>query len=280
VSFPEIEIDRESPVPFYFQLAQALEHEIVAGRWHTGERLPSEAEMCQRLGISRTTVRQALARLEQQGLVSRHKGRGPRARDRREKTWLLQSVEGFFEDEVGRMGMHVSSEILRLDVDRLPGWASEALEVPKDEHGVTLERLRSVEGLVALYVVNHLPVRLAGAISPYDDPNESLYQRLARRAGLEVAGARRVLQAVNAGDKLARLLEVERGAALAYVQSVSWDADMKPFDCYRAWLRTDRLKVDVQVAASIRPAGTTPMRKGGAGLPGWSPDPGPPPPHI
>ena len=250
MSLPELEIDRDSPIPLYFQLAQALEHEIVAGTWQTGERLPSEQEMCDRFGISRTTVRQALARLEQQGLVSRHKGRGPRARDRRQKTWLLQSADGFLQDEVSRLGMQVSSEILRLEVDRLPNWASEALDVPKDERGVTLERLRSVEGMVALYVVNHLPARLADAVSAYDDPNESLYQRLAQRAGIEVAGARRVLEAVNASDKLARLLEVERGAALAYVQSVSWDADLRPFDCYRAWLRTDRLKVDVQVAAT------------------------------
>jgi GntR family transcriptional regulator len=255
MSLPDLEIDRNSPVPLYFQLAQALEHEIVAGTWQTGERLPSEQEMCQHFGISRTTVRQALARLEQQGMVSRHKGRGPRARDRREKTWLLQSVEGFFQDEVGRLGMHVSSEILRLEVDRLPSWASEALELPRDEPGITIERLRSVEGLVALYVVNHMPARLASAITPFDDPNESLYRRLSQRAGIEIAGARRVLEAVTAGDKLARLLEVERGAALAYVQSVSWDAEMRPFDCYRAWLRTDRLKIDVQVAATKHDSG-------------------------
>lgn len=270
MSLPEIEIDRNSPIPLYFQLAQALEHELVEGKWKAGERLPSEPEMCEHFGVSRSTVRQALARLDQQGLVSRHKGRGPRARDHREKSWLLQSVEGFFQDEVSRLGMQVSSEILRLEVGRHPRWASEALEVPSDEQGVTLERLRSVEGLVALYVINHLPARLSDAVSHYDDPNESLYGRLARRAGVEVTGARRVLEAVNAGDKLARLLGVQRGAALAYVQSVSWGADLRPFDCYRAWLRTDRLKVEFQVAESRDAAGTP---RGGAGAIVVSPRP-------
>lgn len=243
-------IDRDSPVPYYFQLAQTLESQILAGRWQNGERLPSEQDMCDEFGISRSTVRQALARLEHQGLISRRRGRGPRARAGGEKTWLLQSVEGFFQDEVGRMGVEVSSQILRLEVSRLPRWASEALEVPESEDGVTLERLRSVEGLVALYVVNYLPARLADAIIPYDDPNESLYRRLAQWSGVEVAGARRSLEAINADEKIANMLEVEPGTALACVQSVSWGADMKPFDCYRAWLRTDRLKVDVQVEAT------------------------------
>ncbi|HKN46289.1 MAG TPA: GntR family transcriptional regulator, partial [Propionibacteriaceae bacterium] len=69
-------IDRDSPVPYYFQLAELLEHEIVEGRWKSGDRLQSEPELCTRFGVSRTTVRQALARLEQQGLIRRHKGQG------------------------------------------------------------------------------------------------------------------------------------------------------------------------------------------------------------
>ena len=53
-------IDRHSPVPFYFQMAAALEHEITAGRWATGTRIPSEPELCKQFGISRSVVRRAL----------------------------------------------------------------------------------------------------------------------------------------------------------------------------------------------------------------------------
>ena len=69
-------IDRHSPVPFYFQMAAALEHEISAGRWTAGSRIPSEPELCKSFGISRSVVRQALQRLEQEGLIIRRKGFG------------------------------------------------------------------------------------------------------------------------------------------------------------------------------------------------------------
>jgi hypothetical protein len=37
---------------------------------------------------------------------------------------------------------------------------------------------------------------------------------------------------------------------VAFIESVAWDSDLRPFDCYRAWLRTDRMRIDVQVASS------------------------------
>src|SRR4051812_27198193 len=174
---PDATIDRDSPVPFYFQLSELLEHEIVSGRWEPGVRLPSELGLCSHFGVSRTTLRQALGRLEQEGLVSRRKGRGTFVDGTRPRSWLLQSSGGFFEEEEGRMGRRVTSRVRRVERGPLPGWACDALALPRGAVGVTLERVRSVDGLVAMYVVNHLPVRFADAVLSLDE-DESLYQRL------------------------------------------------------------------------------------------------------
>ena len=99
---PQPRIDRGSPLPFYFQLAEALEGEIRNGRLKSGARLPSEPALCERYGISRTTVRQALARLEQRGLIARRKGQGTFVESGPPGLWLLQSSEGFFQAEVDR----------------------------------------------------------------------------------------------------------------------------------------------------------------------------------
>jgi GntR family transcriptional regulator len=245
---PDATIDRASPVPFYFQLAELLEEEIVSGRWEPGTRVPSENDLCARYGLSRTTIRQALARLEQEGLVSREKGRGTFVSDSRPRSWLIQSTEGFFHDEFLRAGREVTSRVLRLEQADLPRWATEALALPAGSRGVIVERVRSVDGLVALYVVNCLPEFAAGAVEGLD-PNESLYQRLAEQGGIAVVGGSRSLEAVVAGAKLAQLLEVDAGAALAYIQSVTWDENDRPVDCYRAWLRTDRMRLDIHVSA-------------------------------
>jgi GntR family transcriptional regulator len=245
---PHVTIDRASPVPFYFQLAELLEHEIASGRWEPGSRLPSEPDVCERFGLSWTTVRQAFARLEQRGLIDRRKGHGTFVRSGEPGLWLLQSSEGFFQEEVDRLGRTVTSSVLRAERGSLPAWACRALELRARSRGATLERLRSVDGDVALYVVNHLADHVAEAALAVANPNESLYRRLQERAGIVPRGGRRTLEARAAEPWLAELLELDAGAPVAFIESVAWDADMRPFDCYRAWLRTDRVRVDIQAA--------------------------------
>jgi GntR family transcriptional regulator len=244
---PDVTIDRSSPVPFYFQLSELLEQEIASGRWPPDTRLPSEPDLCHRYGVSRTTVRQALGRLEQEGLISREKGRGTFVRASEPRSWLIQTTEGFF-DEFLRTGHAVTSKVLRLERAPLPRWASDALDMHPGALGVTVERVRSVDGLVALYVVNYLPEELAPVVLELD-PNESLYQRLAREGGVSIIGGSRSVEAVPAGPQLARLLEVAPDHSLVYIESIAWDQDHRPVDCYRGWLRTDRMRIQIHVSA-------------------------------
>lgn len=244
---PDIAIDRDSPVPYYFQLAELLETEITSGRWQQNTRMASEPELGERYGLSRTTIRQALARLEQRGLIDRRKGRGTFVRGE-PGMWLLQSSDGFFQDEIDRTRRQVTSQIIRAVREPLPAWACEALELPQGSYGATLERLRAIDGLVALFVVNHLPERLADATLAISNPHESLYRRLHELTGITPHGGRRTLEAIAAAPPLAQLLELEVGAPVAFIESVGWDEDMVPFDCYRAWLRTDRTRIDIQVS--------------------------------
>jgi GntR family transcriptional regulator len=243
-------LDRELPAPLHSQLAECLRAEIVSGHWDAGLQLPPEPELARSFRVSRTTVRQALGQLEQGGLIKREKGRGTFVTSSRQHTWLLQSTGGFLEDETQRLGRMVTSTVLRMEREPLPLWASEALGLPPSSGGVTVERLRSVDAAVALYVVNYLPDTLADTVSELtQDASLSLYALLRARVGLTVAGARRSVEAVPADERLATLLGVEHATPLIYIESVSWDYTMRPFDCYRAWLRTDRMKLDIEVSS-------------------------------
>ena len=99
-----------------------------------------------------------------------------------------------------------------------------------------------------MYVVNHLPDGFADAVEPLEG-DSSLYQRLRERYGVEAAGGRRVVEAMAAQERLAKLLQVPPNTPLIFVESVTWDSSRRPFDCYQAWLRSDRMKVEVDVLA-------------------------------
>jgi GntR family transcriptional regulator len=246
IALPAAAIDRRSPIPFYFQLTELLTREIEAGRWNEGDRLPSEPAICDRFGVSRTTVRQALGALESAGLIRREKGRGTFVAHRDAGGWLLQSAHGFYE-EAERAGHAVQSRVLRCQVETLPQWASDALRLPTGSEGVTVERLRWIDELVVMYVLSHFPARVADALIGANLEGGSLYRVLEEGAGLVVAGGRRVVEAARAERELAELLEVEPGSPLLCVEAVSWDDRRRPFECYRAWHRADRTKIEVHV---------------------------------
>jgi GntR family transcriptional regulator len=246
-------LDRSSPVPLYFQLARLLTEEIAKGDWKPGARLPSEPELGDRFSVSRATVRLAIQRLESEGLLRRVRGRGTFVSDSRERSWLLQSAEGFFHEEVERLGFDVSSEVLRAEVAPLPHWATNALNVPGGTDGVILERLRSLDGRVALHVTDCLPIHLADAALSLEHSDGSLYDRLEEREGVSVYGGRRTLEAAHAQPELAKLLGVGPRSPLVFIESVAWDTELQPFHCFHAWLRSDRIRIEVQVARSPGP---------------------------
>jgi GntR family transcriptional regulator len=246
IVLPATAIDRRSPIPFYFQLTELLTKEIENGRWAVGDRLPSEPAICEQFGVSRTTVRQALAALESDGLIRREKGRGTFVAEQSSGGWLLQSAHGFYE-EAERAGHTVQSRVLRRAVEPLPAWASDGLRLQPGSEGVVVDRLRWIDDRLVMYVVSHFPAVVAEALLDADLETASLYRVLEERQGLVVAGGRRVVEAARAEQELATLLEVELGSPLLYVEAVSWDDRLRPFECYRAWHRADRTKIEVHV---------------------------------
>lgn len=71
-----IELNRQSGEPLYLQICTILKQRIIDGQWGTGENLPPEPVLCQLFGVARGTIRQALAKLETDGYISRERGRG------------------------------------------------------------------------------------------------------------------------------------------------------------------------------------------------------------
>lgn len=86
-------LDATSPVPLHHQLAQVLRREIAAGTYPPGTRLPTEHELCVRLGVSRTPVRKALGRLADEGVIVRYRRRGSFVTDAHQPTGDLDVVE-------------------------------------------------------------------------------------------------------------------------------------------------------------------------------------------
>ena len=73
---PKFTLDRSSPVPLYFQVAEQFEQAIISGKIAPGERIANEVALAQELGLSRPTMRQAIQVLVDKGMLVRKRGVG------------------------------------------------------------------------------------------------------------------------------------------------------------------------------------------------------------
>lgn len=246
-------IERMSPVPYYEQLFGILKDRIISGAFPADERLPSEHELCREFGLSRATVRQTLSKLEAEGFARRVPRRGMFVSAPEETPgWIVQDSEGFLESQIrhGRTG--IETTVVDARFIAAPQHVADALRVRANEEVFALQRVRSLEGKIALFSTNWFPGRLGRTVSAAEDVLNgagSLSSTL-RRAGFVTSNAHRVIHALPAPEDVAAHLHVSVGHPLLRIRSRSWDQHDTLFDYYETWVLTDVVPLEVNVAAS------------------------------
>ncbi len=240
-------IDRKSPLPYYVQLKDALEEMIGSGEWKAGARIPSEAELCNLFDVSRTVVRQALKEMAYEGLILREKGRGtfvaePKIRSRS----LVHSLVGFYEDMADR-GHPPVTKVLEQGIEPASPKLADTLELEPNAPVIKLVRLRFVQEEPIVLVSSYLPYDLCPKLINADLTDQSLYAFLKQEYGLSVGSGRRRIDAVLADDHEANLLQIEKGAPLLRLDSVSYLADGTPLEYFQGVFRSDRSQFEVEI---------------------------------
>ncbi len=242
-------IDRSSYIPFYAQVQEALkgfvEHDEVA----PGDQLPSEPELCRLFDVSRTVIRQALRGLENEGLVVRHKGKGTFVAEPKIGESLFQELTGFYQD-MSQKGHTPVSRVLKQAIIPANSKVAAFLQIEPEASVIRIDRLRYVNDEPIVLVTTYLPHALCPNLVETDLTNRSLYAFLENEYGLEIAWGRRMLEAIVASEHVAQLLEVNEGAPLISLESVSYLEDDTPLEYYHALHRGDRSKFEVELISS------------------------------
>lgn len=242
-------IDPGSLVPKYHQLKQILREKIDAGDWAPGELLPSEHELCRQYGVSRTTVRQTMAALVSEGLVTREQGRGTFVA----RPKLEQPLVGFysFTEEILKMGLRPRSQVLKAGVTPATKAVSKRLVIPEGEEVVFLTRLRLASEEPIMFETSYLPHRRCPGLADRDFSARPLYDILREDYGLTLSRAREEFQPALADDYEARWLRVDTGAPVLLLERLTFAALPEggdfPLEFCRSVVRGDRCRFYVEL---------------------------------
>jgi GntR family transcriptional regulator len=246
-------IDFDSHIPYYVQVKDILRTRIKDGTWATGDRLPSEAELCTMFEVSRTVVRQALQDLIHEGLIKRRKGKGSFVAAGKISEQLVQKLTGFYQDMV-EQGLEPVTEVQQQHIVPASAEIAEQLKIQPGSSVIEIIRLRSVQQIPTVLVTTYVPYSLCPDLVNDDLNNQSLYHLLETRYHLYIARGRRKIQAMLADGQEAKLLQVNKGAPLFRLDSISFLSDGTPVEYYFAFHRGDRSQFEVELIRTRDPS--------------------------
>src|ERR1700730_5384190 len=181
-------LDRNSPIPLYFQIAENLKQAIEEGALKPGERVNNELDLAERLGVSRPTVRHAVQRLVEQGLVSRRRGLGTVVVAPR----ILRSVAltSLYDDLLANH-RHPATTVLTAREIRAGDELASVLVLPAGAAVLSVERLRLADGIPLAIMHNYLPAGLLKG-RPEDVLEKTGLYELLRNQGVELHAGEQV----------------------------------------------------------------------------------------
>jgi GntR family transcriptional regulator len=204
-------MSNDARTPRYAEISETLRAEIAAGQHAVGSLLPTESSLCQRFGVSRYTVREALRRLQANGMVSRVQGAGSRVlcaapagvfvQNYRSMSDLTQYAE---ETELEVLGTRPT--VLDADLaERIGGGAGDPwLNI----RGVR----RMADGEPVALVESYVPERFAAIAPELARGPGPIYAGLAQAAGEAVVDVQQETQALPAPEHVAWVLGIDTGA--------------------------------------------------------------------
>ncbi|HZO97007.1 MAG TPA: GntR family transcriptional regulator [Gaiellaceae bacterium] len=233
-------MDPESPVPLWHQLFELIAAEIAEGVRPEGSSVESEQDLCELYGVSRITVRRALAELLDHGWLSRPRPRGRlfvRSASIEQET---NRLAGFFTADVAaRAGLHPSTRVLRTS-RRLAGKLAPCLELARDEPVFRIERLHLGGTIPLALQVSYIPVaRYSGLLD--EDLSGSLLALLEAQGHL-FASAEQHLLARSATAREHRLLKLGRQEIVFVIRRTSRDVQRRPIEYLVAAMPAERFE--------------------------------------
>ena len=208
--------------------SEALSQAILSGKFEPGSQLPPEFDLIVQLGVSRTTLREALKRLEEQGLIVRRRGRGTYVRERSIVKDL--SLNFGISEMITQAGFTPGVHSAALRREPAPPEVALALGIPEGEPLVVVERVRTADERPVVWTRDMLPAaRLEPRGLTADDlADRSLYKTLSEVFHIRVARGVAQLTPILATAELAAPLDVRRGTPLLRMAQTDYDANDQP----------------------------------------------------
>jgi GntR family transcriptional regulator len=249
-------------VPLYWRVLAAIRSRITSGELPPGSRIPSEPELIAQYGVSRTTVREAVGRLVQEGLLIRESGRGTfvAAAAPRQVEQQLGTLTGFAED-VELLGMRPGARVLAAGLVTLSAEAAGRLGLQAGAQAYRLTRVRLADDAPLSLETVTFPFDIGTLVAQEDPETVRPYALLERRYGVLLHEADQTIKGRPATPEETALLGMQPPATVLELERVTFDVRGRAVEhalgIYRADRYSHRIRLRRQRAGDPLPRPAT-----------------------
>ncbi|MCY4385217.1 MAG: GntR family transcriptional regulator [Nitrospinae bacterium] len=232
-------------IPYYYQIANLLRGKIESGELIEGMKLPKELDLSKHFGVSRVTLRQALAILEKEGLVTRERRKGTFVNHGGLKSKMIQLTGAVWEEDA------VGGDIRVISIEEMDA-SSRLQEFFGSDDGESLtrvQRLRMAEETPLCYVMNYLPQKLAKDIPHEDIRTRSMLHILKNRLQIRLGKIHQTLEARVADSDVADHLSIGVLAPVLYVETFVHSKSGEPVEFSQIYYRGDQHRYRVELVS-------------------------------
>ncbi len=220
-------INKNSPVPIYYQLEEIIRQQIDDGTLMSGKAIPSEREYAELYQISRMTVRQAINKLVNEGLLYRKKGTGTFVQPKKVEQ-VFQKLTSFSEDMIER-GLVPKSKVLTFEHVPVNDLIAKSLKLENNSTVLKIVRIRYADDSPMAIETSYMPADLMKDLLP-EQAEESIYEFIEKNLQLKIQTAYQELEATIADEKLANLLNISEGDPVLLINRITYTSDGIPFE--------------------------------------------------
>ena len=239
-----IMLDPKNPLPLHEQLKTILKEEILSGRYE--DKIPSERELMERFNISRSTVRQAVLALVNDGVLEKIHGRGTFISLRPVEEWLGNLTS--YNDIVKEMGMKPSIKLIRQGITSSPSDAATTLGLSEFYF---IERIRYADDIPVSYEKQYYPLEIGLKLSQYDLNDAAIYDILEKSLGINLSSAQKVITCSPASEEEIKLLNLPGPICLLNTERFIIDTNGNPIEYERNAFRSDMYAFRINLTRKI-----------------------------
>lgn len=234
------EIQLGSKMSLTYQLMMIIKRNIASENLKPGSQLPTEEELCTVYNISRSTVRNALAELEEEGLIDRVRGKGTFISQNKLRRKMEQVYS--FTHEMINLGLSPTSKILEFEkVECGDMTGIFALSAEDFLHKIMRVRMANNEPL--LLETTYIPMKYYGGLTREKLDNKSLYDLLSHEAGIYPNNAEETYESIAMEKNICELLDCQPRTPGFFIERFTRLPNGKVYELTQSFMRGDRSKI-------------------------------------